>query len=257
MKTHVSRPRHLMSPGTRGPNQAQGHQCHSTSPTARAPTNWRTNDSKRPPNIRIKRRRQAKGPERRSTPRASGARATANQSMNLAASSLNRPPVSTPRLGPTPRTWWPLSRLALASTAPTIVAAVGHGWPVAIKADRNVMSMASNPIANTSMARSSVAGTVMFMSRSFTLQRTVAPASRHTLAKVLSDGMARAQPAWSCASCSMPPSLVQRSPALATRLGHREWEAQPLQNQHAEEAWLDLAFAPCRTPMEHVACAWS
>ena len=48
-----------------------------------------------------------------------------------------------------------------------------------------------SPLARTSMARWSVAATATFMSRNFVLHRTVAPASLHTLAKVLSGPPAR------------------------------------------------------------------
>ena len=46
----------------------------------------------------------------------------------------------------------------------------------------------SRPEASTSIARSSVAGTSMFMSRSFAFNLTVAPTSRHTRARVRSVG---------------------------------------------------------------------
>ena len=70
--------------------------------------------------------------------------------------------------------------------------------PVVVNANLKVTSIANcapscrgNPMASTSMALLFIALTEMFMSHTFTLARTVAPASRHTLARVLSVGIAR------------------------------------------------------------------
>ena len=86
----------------------------------------------------------------------------------------------------------------LRPAAPSTVAAFGRALPHEVTALRTVMSTAnwapwfiSNPEANTSVARSSVAGTLMFMSRNLAFSLTVAPASRHTRASVRSVGSAR------------------------------------------------------------------
>ena len=72
------------------------------------------------------------------------------------------------------------------AVAPSSTAALGRAVPLAVKTLRNVMSTANcapwwsgSPAANTSTL-SSLAGTAMSMSRNLQLQRTVAPASRHT-----------------------------------------------------------------------------
>ena len=97
------------------------------------------------------------------------------------------------RVLPPPFGGGPLPKLLHQLTA----AAFGRARPHAVTALRTAMSTAScapwfnsRPEASTSIARSSVAGTSMFMSRSFAFNLTVAPASRHTRARVRSVGSA-------------------------------------------------------------------
>ena len=70
-------------------------------------------------------------------------------------------------------------------------------------------------MARTSMACSSVALTGMFMSRNFTLVRATAPASRHTLARVLSVGIAALRPPRSGTCCLVASRSVEPCAALA------------------------------------------
>ena len=112
------------------------------------------------------------------------------------------------------------------SAAPFIVAPPGHGSPVVVNADLIVMSNGQL----SSMARSSVALTGMFMSRNFTMVRTTAPASRHTLARVLSVGIAL-QPTRSGTCCRVASRTVEPCAALAPSFCDVQWETQPLQQQ--------------------------
>ena len=59
-------------------------------------------------------------------------------------------------------------------------------------------------MASTTMALLFIALTEMFMSRTFTLARTVAPASRHTLARVLSRHRSTLHSTGSCTSWPVP-----------------------------------------------------
>ena len=121
------------------------------------------------------------------------------------------------------------------SAAPFIVAPPGHGSPVVVNADLIVMSNGQL----SSMARSSVALTGMFMSRNFTMVRTTAPASRHTLARVLSVGIAL-QPTRSGTCCPVASRTVEPCAALAPSFCDVQWETQPLQQQRSVDARLQL-----------------
>ena len=90
-----------------------------------------------------------------------------------------------------------LSARALWQVIPSSRAVPVLGSPRLVRAQRSVMSTANwapwnsgRPDATTSMHTSSSALTAIFMSRSFTLVRTMAPALRHTRAKVLSGATA-------------------------------------------------------------------
>ena len=132
---------------------------------------------------------------------ASLAPTAARSLMNVTASSLHLLPVS--RATTTRRLLFPstssmYSARALVQTAPFTVAAFGHAWEGAVTAHRNVMSSANCaprwrgiPDATTSMDRMSSARTATFISVSFALTCTVAPASLHTLARVRSGPSAR------------------------------------------------------------------
>ena len=105
--------------------------------------------------------------------------------------------VDTVRSSPVLRTW-PLCPDERVSAAPLTVAAVVRGAATEVTALLSVMSTANcapwwieRPAATTSISLSSVAGTCTFMSRNLTLRVTVAPASLHTRANVLSVGKAR------------------------------------------------------------------
>ena len=107
-------------------------------------------------------------------------------------------PVDTVRSSPVLRTWPLCPGELCVSAAPLTVAAVVRGAPTEVTALLSVMSTANcapwwieRPAATTSISLSSVAGTCTFMSRNLTLRVTVAPASRHTRANVLSVGTAR------------------------------------------------------------------
>ena len=155
-------------------------------------------------NILVHLRCQAQCADRRKMAGASRAFAAAKALTNLKASSLQRPPVSTPTTTRWQRSpssnsayFLSLSRLALTNTAPSTCAAFPEGRPAAESADRSVMSTASwapwckgKPDATTSMARWSVVWTATFMSCSRQLHLTMAPASRHTRAMVCSVGKA-------------------------------------------------------------------
>ena len=137
-------------------------------------------------------------------------RTDAKSEMKFMLSSLHLPPVSmttTTRWQRAPSTssayLVSLSRRARSSTAPSMFAALVQAAPQEVVALRNVTSTASyapcrrrRPEATTSISRSSLAGQTMFMSLSFMLVLTTAPASRQILATVLSGPMARV--------CSLP-----------------------------------------------------
>ena len=104
-----------------------------------------------------------------------------------------------------------LSARALTSTATSVVAAPGRARPVEVRGERTVMS------ANTSIARSSSARTSTFMSLNLAFTWTNAPASRHTLAKVLSVGTALV--------CNLPDegTLLGVFPRSREKLRIRNW----------------------------------
>ena len=153
---------------------------------------------------------------------ASRAREAANCSTSESASGLHRPPVSTPSTSSWHRSlshnstyFVSLSCRASANTAPSTVEAFDRARPHAVTALRTVISTASRapwfnsiPEANTSIASSSVAGTLMFMSRNLAFRLTVEPASRHTRARVCSVGTAleRRRRCWSRKSREPPHS---------------------------------------------------
>ena len=156
-------------------------------------------------NIRVHLRRQPSDTDPRKTIGASRALAAARQLMNSTDSALHRPPVSTPTTTSLQRSpanssayLRSLSLLACNKTTPSVCDVFGTAAPDAVKTLRIVMSTAhcapwnnGRPLANTSMARSSLAETVTFMSRSLACHLTVAPASRHTRASVRSGPTAR------------------------------------------------------------------
>ena len=136
---------------------------------------------------------------------ASRALAAARQLMNSTGSALHRPPVSTPTTTSLQRSpangsayLRSFSLLTCNKTTPSVCDVFGTAAPDAVKTLRIVMSTANcapwnngRPLANTSMARSSLAETVTFMSRNLACHLTVVPASRHTRASVHSGPTAR------------------------------------------------------------------
>ena len=140
--------------------------------------------------------RHARNAERRSTSGASLAREDALSATNSKASVLHLPPVSSATttsrhrsLATSSAYLASSSRRACDSAAPLTVAAVARGAPTEVTALRCAPWW--RPAATTSISRSSVAETCTFVSSSLTLRVNVAPASRHTRAKVLSVGTAR------------------------------------------------------------------
>ena len=145
-------------------------------------------------NILVHLRCQAKCADRRKMAGVSRAFAAAKASTNLKASSLQRPPVSTPTTTRWQRSpfsnsanFLSLSRLALTNTAPSTCAAFPEGRPAPESADRSVMSTAcwapwckGRPDATTSMARWSVVWTATFMSCSRQLSNDGSCFSAHS-----------------------------------------------------------------------------
>ena len=104
----------------------------------------------------------------------------------------------------------------------------------------------------------SSAETLMFMSLSMVLNRTVAPASRHTRAKLRSVGQAlvRSLPDLPQAALCLP-SVSKGCPTLASSFHHLQREAKTLQHQGAEELWANDKLGSSGRPHEHVAGTWT
>ena len=186
--------------------------------------------------------RQSSWPTDASMPRALTA---AKPSTNWRDSSLQRPPVSratTTRRHLSARKsseyLRSLSSRALVQTAPSILAAPGCAVPSETRAHRMVMSTAhwapkykGRPVASTSMALSSFADTARSMLRSLALYRTVAPASRHTLARVrLWSKVCPTDCTRLCGDLCCPVE-----PTFATNLSDLQRQSDSLQNDGSEE----------------------
>ena len=244
------------------------------------PSNWSSAEDTRDPanarlqetdNIRHHRFRQAKNVENHDADGASCARETASCSTNESASGLRRPPVSTP----TTTSWHRspslysahfafLSWRASTNTATSTVEAFGRARPHAVTALRTVVSTASCapwfnsiPKADTSIARSSVAGTLMFMSFNLAFRLTVAPASRHTRARVRSVGTALERRRPERGHSARVSSKIQRTTTFAPCLRDQKWQSEPLENQPtcgtgAASRGTLLQWAPRFTPGWHM-----
>ena len=98
----------------------------------------------------------------------------------------------------------------------------------------------------------SVAGTATFMSRRWTLHRTVAPASLSGQSAFRAN-CSGPQPPGPGASCSMATLHVQNCTTLAMGLHDLQWQTQPFKNQRAEVFRATLnsrpVGAPCNTAL--------
>ena len=164
---------------TKLPSQVQSRPDHPTHQPAMRPTNWQKDLPQDTDIMRIHRFLQAKNAEPRNSGGADRALAPARSLTKLAASPLHRPPVSMPtttkrQRSPAKSSWYlrSLSRRALARTTPSVLAAPTQANPLAVSALRTVTSTANcapwnrgSPLASTSMALSSAAGTATFKSR--------------------------------------------------------------------------------------------
>ena len=202
---------------------------------------------------------------------ASLARADARWSMKVTASSLQRPPVSTPtttRRQRSPLTssayFRSLSARALTSTAPFKVAAFGHVWEADVRADRNVMSTASWAVMDRQPGRQHLdrAHIGCWKSDIHVLKADVAPdcgtgLPTHSVQSAFRANCSRPQPPGPGANCSMATLHVQNCATLA--MGHHDlqWQTQHFQNERAEVFWGNLELQPCRSSVQHSAGARS
>ena len=191
-----------------------------------------------------------KNAEPRSNGGAERARAPARAFTNSTASWLHlplfpgpRPPIYSGLPQRVPGISAFLSRRARCKTAPLVCAALAQAMPWVVNGLRMVTSIANcapwnsgSPLANTSIEIAT------FMSRSFVLQRTEAPASRHTRAKLRSG----------------PSSFkIQTTTAFTTCVGDIKWEAQSLHHEGAEEMWFHNEFWLGRNTAQDIAGTWA
>ena len=203
-------------------------------------------------NILVHLRCQAKCADRRKMVGVSRAFAAAKALTNLKASSLQRPPVSTPTTTRWQRSpssnsayFLSLSRLALTNTAPSTCAAFPEGRPAAESADRRVMSTASwapwckgRPDATTSMARWSVVYCDIHVVQSAIASNDGSCFSAHSCHGAFCWQGSGTQPSGPRARSSVPTDLVQRGPALTTRFRDLDWQHHSLEKKSAEQHGL-------------------
>ena len=153
------------------------------------------------------------------------------------------------------------------TSVPFVCAALGCGQPSEEVALRRVMSTVNwapwsigSPDARTSIALSSSTGTVTFMSLNLTLDRTTAPASRHTRAKVRSAGTALLfkRPERGHGGDPIGSAVPHKQRASVTWIGSLN-----LQRQHAECLglagywWDNRATSRCAWARMRPGWAWS
>ena len=92
------------------------------------------------------------------------------------------------------------------------------------------------------------------MSRSLTLERTVAPASLQIHASVLSGATARVRNRPECGQAALwrPLVSIDEGATLADSVCHGKWQPQPFQDQSAEEFWLNCELWSCGASMQRV-----
>ena len=164
--------------------------------------------------------------------------------MNSTNSTLHRPPVSTPT---TTSLQLFLAKVPLVFSglqqSRASVRRVRAAAPVAVKTLWIVMSTAKcaprnngKPLANTSMARSSLAETVTFMSRSLVCHLTV---PHDTQASARSGPTARVRNIPDLGR-SVFATQINRASTLASSFRHIQRESQSLKHQSAEQLWLQF-----------------